>query len=267
MSLQTAVNNWRAGYDETGINDVGTPYIGSLLAVDGSFHTGGDIYIPGTYQIHDFNWYAGQGNDATQGGSKFVVNSVDGFSWNTTFDSSTGSLQFVTSGSLNALYLGHSAPEDNGPAPASADTLTEFDLTYPLLAVHGFDIAVNYAASLFGAADGNSAIAVSATASDGTTLSSILANSSLYDSVTLNSTVLYSLAFDNTNVQAFEWVLDKYLESLGSDITDSFDDIAAALEGTGVEISYYDFDSDYSTYPLGGAVAFAEVEDDLLLAA
>jgi len=82
----------------------------------------------------------------------------------------------------------------------------------------------------------------------------------------LNSTVLYSLAFDNTSVQAFEWVLDKYLESLGSDITDSFDDIANALAGTGVEIYYYDgsgfFSANDDVMPF-----LAQVEDGLLLAA
>jgi len=269
-SLQNAVNDWRAGYDNTGANINHDPaYIGSILDVNGNYYTGGDIYDPSAspdYKIYDFNWYAGQGvnpDNTSAGGSKFVVNSEGGFSWNTTFDSSTGSLQFVTSGSLNSLYLGYSAPGDNGPAPAE-DTLTTFDMTQPLLTVHGFDIAVNYAASLFGAADGNSAIDVSATASDGTTLSSILANSSLYDSVTLNSTVLYSLAFDTTNVQAFEWVLDKYLESLGSDITDSFDDIAAALEGTGVEISYYE---GFFVHMSANDDVSMAVEDDLLLAA
>jgi len=267
MSLQTAVNEWRAGYDETGINQIGTPYIGSILDTNGGFHTGGGIYET-AYKIYDFNWYAGQGvnpDNPEFGGSKFVVHSEGGFSWNTVPGASSDTYQFVTSGSLNSLYLGHSAPEDNGAAPGSADTLTEFDMTYPLLAVHGFDIAVNYAASLFGAADGNSAIAVSATASDGTALSSILANAGLYDSVTLNSTVLYSLAFDSTNVQAFEWVLDKYLESLGSDITDSFDDIAAALDGTGVSIDYYG--GLFTGLNDDGLGSLGEVQDGLLLAA
>jgi len=108
---------------------------------------------------------------------------------------------------------------------------------------------------------------VSATASDGTTLSSILANSYLYDSVTLNSTVLYSLAFDNTEVQAFEWVLDKYLESKGSDITDSFEDIATALEGSGVYIGYYEGFSFYNSANDDVLSFVAQVEDDLLLAA
>jgi len=268
MSLQSAINDWRADYDETRINEYNPDYIGSIRDTSGVYHTGPGIYQTGSNAIYSFNVYAGQGvdhNDPDNGGSKYLVYSQDGFSWNTTFDSPTGPYQFVTSGNLDGFILGYTPNGDNGPAPAEA-TLGSFDFTQPFLAVDGFSIAVNYAASLFGAADGNSAISVSATASDGTTLSSILANSSLYDSVTLNSTVLYSLAFDNTSVQAFEWVLDKYLESLGSDITDSFDDIANALAGTGVEIYYYDgsgfFSANDDVMPF-----LAQVEDGLLLAA
>jgi len=243
-------------------------YIGSILATNGNFYTGGGIY-ENAYKIYDFNVYAGQGvnpGNTSAGGSKFVAYSEAGFSWNTVPGGSSNTYKFETSGSLDVLMFGHSPVNDNGAAP-SEEKLTWLDYTKPMLFVSGFDIAVNYAASLFGATDGNSAIAVSATASDGTTLSSILANSTLYDSVTLNSTVLYSLAFDNTSVQAFEWVLDKYLESLGSDITDSFEDIANALAGTGVDIGYYEGFSFYNSanddvLPFG-----AQVEDDLLLAA
>jgi len=267
-SLQNAIHEWRADYDETRINEYDPDYIGSIRATNGNFYSGTDIYIPGSNQIYTFNVYAGQGvdhNNTSEGGGKFAVYSYEGFSWNTIDANNNGQYEFVTSGNLDFLMLGHSAPNDNGAAP-SADTLGAFNLDHPLLFVMGFDIAVNYAASLFGVADGNSAIDVSATASDGTTLSSILANSFLYETATLNSTVLYSLAFDNTGVQAFEWVLDKYLESKGSDITDSFDDIANALEGTGVYISYFDggffggLNDDFAPF-------VAEVQDDLLLAA
>lgn len=232
MSLQTAITDWRDIYDETGIGQNDPDYIGSIRDVNGVFHTGVGIYQPGTNQIYDFNWYAGQGVDYANpslGGGKFLVESSAGFSWNTIDQNSNGLYEFVTSGNLNTLYLGDTPSGDTGPAPASG-TLTTFNAGLPLLVVNGFNTAVNaVAASQFGVANGNSAISVSATAADGTALSSILANANLYETATLNSTILYSLAFDKTNTQAFEWVLDKYLESQGSDITDSFEDIQTAL--------------------------------------
>lgn len=273
MSLKTAIDDWRDIYDETIIDTQHNPaYIGSIRDTSGDFHTGTNIYITGTNQIHNFNVYAGQGVDhlnPSNGGGKFVVESTatTGFAWNTVDTNGNGKYEFVTSGNLNKLSLGSTPAGDNGAAPASG-TLASFDTSEPLLVVNGFNIAVDYAASLFGAGyNGNTAISVSATASDGTVLSSILANASLYESATLNATVLYSLAFDNTGVQAFEWVLDKYLESKGSDITDSWANIQNALNGTGVSISYSEYASSSAVAADAYAVATAEIESDLLLAA
>ncbi|MFJ5483614.1 hypothetical protein [Pectobacterium actinidiae] len=273
MSLKTAIDDWRDIYDEAIIVTQNDPaYIGSIRDTSGTFHTGANIYIGVTNQIHNFNVYAGQGVDhlnPSNGGGKFMVESTaaTGFAWNTVDTNGNGKYEFVTSGNLNKLSLGYTPSGDNGAAPASA-TLTSFDTGEPLLVVNGFNIAVDYAATLFGTGyNGNSAINVSATASDGTALSSILANASLYESATLNSTVLYSLAFDNTGVQAFEWVLDKYLESKGSDITDDWADIQTALSGSGVSVTYYDYAPSSAVAADAYAVAAAEVESDLLLAA
>ncbi|HBY2266960.1 hypothetical protein R5022_18845 [Pseudomonas aeruginosa] len=272
MSLQTAIADWRSTYDQTEINAYNPAYIGSIRDISGGFHTGSGIYVSGTNQIYNFNVYAGQGVDhatPADGGGKFVVESTaaTGFAWNTVDTNGNGKYEFVTSGQLNKLSLGYTPSGDIGAAPA-ATTLASFETSAPLLVVNGFNIAVDYAASLFGTGyNGNTAINVSATASDGTVLSSILANASLYESATLNSTVLYSLAFDNTSVQAFEWVLDKYLESKGSDITDDWADIQTALSGTGVSISYYDYAPSSAVAADAYAVAAAEVESDLLLAA
>ncbi|CAK7028245.1 hypothetical protein EV679_2181 [Kerstersia gyiorum] len=277
MSLKTAIDDWRDSYDETIIDTQHDPaYIGSVKATNGNIYEGIAIYQTGN-KIYDFNVYAGQGVDhvnAINGGGKFVVESTGGFSWDTavatppsTPGGYDGTYNFVTSGSLNKLSLGYTPSGDNNPSPDAA-TLTAFNTSYPLLVVNGFNIAVDYAATLFGSGyNGNTAISVSATASDGTVLSSILANASLYENATLNSAVLYSLAFDNTGVQAFEWVLDKYLESKGSDITDSWADIQTALSGTGVSISYYDYAPSSAVAADAYAVAAAEVESDLLLAA
>ncbi|QTF06965.1 hypothetical protein HC231_02755 [Brenneria izadpanahii] len=215
MSLQSEITTWRDAYDETGIGTHNPAYIGSILAVNGNYYTGNGIYDPSaaapTYEIYDFNWYAGQGIDSnTSFGGKYLLYSESGFSWDTTYNSAIGSYSFVTNGSLDNLYLGYNPTSDTGVAPA-ASTLTTFDAYEPLLVVSGFDIAVDaVASSVFGVADGNSAISVS-----NSTFSGILANASLYDSATLNSAVIYSLAFDNTDVSAFEFVLDNYLGSLG----------------------------------------------------
>lgn len=273
MSLQTAIADWRSTYDQTEINAYKPAYIGSIRDTSGGFHKGTDIYITGTNQIHNFNVYAGQGVDhlnPSNGGGKFVVESTaaTGFAWNTVDTNGNGKYEFVTSGQLNKLSLGYTPAGDNGAAPGSLSTLSSFNTGEPLLVINGFNVAVNaVAASQFGVAHGNSAINVSATAADGTVLSSILANASLYESATLNSTVLYSLAFDNTGVQAFEWVLDKYLESKGSDITDSWAGIQNALSGTGVSISYYDYAPSSAVAADAYAVAAAEVDSNLLLAA
>lgn len=268
MSLQTVTSTWRGDYDETAIGTHDPAYIGSILDVNGSYHTGRGIYesTSPSYAIYDFNCYAGQGVDYStpaNGGGKYLVQSEGGFSWDTTYDSGTQKYTFVTSGDLDCLYLGYTPGGDTGAAPASS-TLTTFDAYESLLVVTGFNIAVDaVAVSEFGATDGNDGIAVSGT------FASILANASLYEEATLNSAVLYGLAFDNTTTSAFEFVLDKYLESLGSDITDSFTDIATALTGTGVSITYYDEADEYAD---GGVIGCgctesAEAESDLLLAA
>lgn len=277
MSLKTVINDWRDTYDQTMIDQYHLPaYIGSVKATNGNIYEGVDIYESGN-KIYDFKVYAGQGVDhvtPSNGGGKFVVESTGGFSWDTTVATppSTpggydGTYNFVTSGSLNKLSLGYTPSGDDSPSPEAA-TLTAFNTSEPLLVVNGFNIAVDYAATLFGAGyNGNTSISVSATASDGTVLSSILANAGLYENATLNSTVLYSLAFDNTGVQAFEWVLDKYLESKGSDITDDWADIQSALSGTDVSITYYDYAPSSAVAADAYAVTTADVESDLLLAA
>lgn len=272
MSLKNVINDWRDTYDQTMIDQYHLPaYIGSVKATNGNTYEGVAIYQAGN-KIYDFKVYAGQGVDhlnPSNGGGKFVVESTaaTGFAWNTVDTNSNGKYEFVTSGQLNKLSLGYTPVGDDSPAPEAA-TLTAFNTSYPLLVINGFNVAVNaVAASQFGVANGNSAINVSATAADGTALSSILANVSMYESATLNSTVLYSLAFDNTGVQAFEWVLDKYLESKGSDITDSWAGIQNALSGTGVSISYYDYAPSSAVAADAYAVAAAEVDSNLLLAA
>lgn len=276
MSLKTVINDWRDTYDQTMIDQYHLPaYIGSVKATNGGIYEGVNIYESGN-KIYDFYVYAGQGVDhvnTSNGGGKFVVDSDGGFSWNTVDANANNLYEFVTSGSLNKLSLGYTPTGDDNPSP-DALTLTAFNTNYPLLVVNGFNIAVDYAATLFNNStnptpvlNGNSAISVSAVANDGTAISSILANAGLYETTTLNATVLYSLAFDNTGVQAFEWVLDKYLESKGSDITDSWADIQTTLSGTGVSIDYYDYAPSSAVAADAYAVAAAEVESDLLLAA
>ncbi len=268
MSLQSEITSWRADYDQTNIASFNSAYLGSLRDVNGGYHTGAATYQPGTNNPYPFTIYTGQGvdhNTPALGGGKYLVQSTSGFTWKTTDNNSNGKYEFATSGSLNKLFLGYTPAGDNGAAPTSAN-LTKFDSAEPLVVVSGFNIAIDsVASSVFGVANGNSAIAVSGT------FASLLANSSMFDSATLNSAVLYSLTFDSTTTQAFEFVLDKYLESKGSDITDSFADIQSALAGTGVSISYYDEAGDYAS---GGVVtsavaqaALAESTSDLLQAA
>ncbi|WP_437610134.1 hypothetical protein [Erwinia sp. V71] len=267
MSLQSEITSWRADYDQTNVNTYNPAYLGSLRDTDGVYHTGAGTYKSGN-NPYDFNIYTGQGvdhNDSDNGGGKYLVTSTNGFSWSTTDANSNNLYEFQSSGSLNTLYLGHTPDNDTGAAPLSG-TLTTFNSDYPLIVVTGFNIAIDsVASSVFGVANGNSAIAVSGT------FASLLANSSLFESATLNTALLYSLTFDSTTTQAFEFVLDKYLESKGSDITDSFADIQSALSGTGVSISYYDQASDYAS---GGVVtsavaqaSLAESTSDLLQAA
>ncbi|HEN8221988.1 TPA: hypothetical protein U7301_000531 [Pseudomonas aeruginosa] len=272
MSLQSKISTWQGIYDNTGIyGGGGDPnYIGSVCATNGSFHQGGDIYQSG-YKIWDFNWYAGQGVPVGgSSGGKFLVGSDNGFSWNTI--TSGSSMKFVTSGELNTLYLGTTPIGDNGASPACS-TLTTFDDDEPLLVIQGFNVAVDYAASLFGSGyDGNSSIAYGTTAStDGTAIEDLMSNPGYYNSVTMNSAILYDLAFENNGIamQTFEWVLDQYLESIGSDITESVSVIQGKLAAAGSDLSidYYTYAD--GNYPSTGCAcsATAGVEGDLLLAA
>ncbi|EDY8730843.1 TPA: hypothetical protein P2A77_001705 [Salmonella enterica subsp. enterica serovar Agona] len=270
MSLQSNINAWQGIYDNTGIyQNGGNPaYIGSVCATDGSFHQGVDIYQSG-YKIYDFNWYAGQGVPVGgSSGGKFLVGSDNGFSWDTL--PSGSSMKFVTSGELNTLYLGTTPIGDNGASP-DCSTLTTFDDDEPLLVIQGFNVAVDYAASLFGSGyDGNSSIAYGTTAF-GTAIEDLMSNPGYYNSVTLNSAILYDQAFENNGIgmQTFEWVLDKYLESIGSDITDTVSTIQAALTTAGSDLSIDYFTYADGNYPTSdcGCSATAGVESDLLLAA
>lgn len=278
MSLKTKIDAWRIAYDEYEIDVNHDPnYIGSICDVNDNYHTGNGIYDTSVsapnYSIYDFKWYAGQGVDHVtpgNGGGKFLVGSADGFSWDTTYNAVTG-YSFETEGDLNCLYLGTTPEGDDGPAPAYG-TLTAFDPYSPLIVIKCFNVAVDWvAANVFGAPgdDGNTQFSA-ASLVDGNN-DSILANAGMYDKATLNSAVLYSLAFDNTNTQAFEFILDKYLESIGSDITDCCEDIALALANAEscLSISCYEFANDYAE---GGVIPCDDCDcdcntNDLLLAA
>lgn len=272
MSLQTNIGTWQGIYDNTGINGGGgnPAYIGSVCATNGTFHQGSDIYQTG-YKIYDFHWYAGQGVTPSTGtsGGKFLVESSAGFSWNTVDQNSNGKYEFVTSGTLNTLYLGTTPTGDSGASPACS-TLTTFNPFQPLIVVGNFNIAVDYAATLFGGANGNSAIALT-TSGGGTTFSTLMSNPGYYESATMNSAILYDLAFDTSSnaMQTFEWALDKYLESIGSDITDSVSTIQSALTAANSDltIDYYSYAMGH--YPTSGCScsATAGVDSDLLLAA
>ncbi|HEI8721475.1 TPA: hypothetical protein SLF58_002721 [Serratia marcescens] len=209
MSLQSNINTWKGIYDNAGINTGGgnPAYIGSVLDVNGGYHTGTGIYQTGN-KIYDFNIYAGQGVPVggTSGG-KFLVESTGGFSWNTVPSGSAYAMQ--TSGSLNNLYLGTTPVGDNAPAPAPS-TLTAFDGDEPLLVIKGFNIVSDYAATLFGGSNGNSSIALSQAgtgAATGITFGDLMAKANLYASATFNSAVNYNLAFEENalGVSTFEW--------------------------------------------------------------
>lgn len=280
MSLQSNINAWQGIYDNTGIKAGGgnPAYIGSVFGPSG-YHQGTGIYDPsapaGTHEIFDFNWYAGQGvPTGGSSGGKFLLGSTNGFSWDTVDANNNGVLEFVTSGSLNTLYLGTSA--DNSASPECA-TLTAFDPNSSLLVVNDFNIAVDYVAfNTFGVADGNTAITVNGTSPQSIEFTSLMSNPQYYESATLNSAILYDLAFeDNANSQqAFEFVLDQYLLGLSSNTVDLSSTDAAingVLAGTGVSITYYDYADEYATdgvIPTDcGCSATAGIESDLLLAA
>ncbi len=263
MSLQSDVTTWRDYFDEYNIDTNNPDYLGTIKAVNGNVYSGAASYQPGTYSPYPFYTYTGQGIDHTDdalGGSKYVIQSSAGFTWTTTDSNGNGKYEYNTSGTLNSLTLGTAPEADHGAAPSAA-YLTTFDGSSPLITVTGFNTAVDYVAhNSFGVADGNAAIAVTGT------FASILSNAAYIDSSSLNAAIIYDLTFDNTNTQAFEYVLDKYLESKGSDITDSYAQIQTALAGSGVSITYYDQASSASGVTTT-AVAQAETTHELLHAA
>lgn len=279
MSLQTNVTNWLNAYNEHDIQTTHNPdYIGSILDTNGQFHTGGGIYKqpPATgleYEIHDFNWYAGQGVDTGTGiGGKYLLHSENGLSWDTVNATTTGLYNFVTTGSLDTLYLGYNAFGDTDEAPAQA-TLTAFDEFESLLVVNNFNVAVDYVAGLFGGANGNSQINVSSLV-DGNG-DSLISYPQYYEQVTLNSAIIYDLAFEaaDSSSSTFENVLDAYLSGVSGGSIDIGNDISVInsyLSGVGSSLSfeYYDEAGDYAS---GGVITasapVAEVESDLLLAA
>jgi hypothetical protein len=263
MSLQTDVTTWRNNFDQTNINTNNPAYLGSIKDTSGVYHTGAASYQAGTNNPYPFTIYAGQGVNHTTpaaGGGKYVLTSTNGFSWTTTDSNGNGKYEFNTSGALNTLTLGTTPATDHGAAPASS-TLTSFLSSAPLIQVTGFNVAVDYVAQHeFGVANGNSAIAVTGT------FASLLSNAALFDSSSLNAAIIYDLTFDSTSTQAFEYVLDKYLESKGSDITDTYAHIQTALAGSGVSITYYAQASSASGVTTA-AVAQAETSHELLHAA
>lgn len=278
MSLKSNVTAWLGDYDnsnQTGAN--ATKSIGSILTVGNDYHTGGagepnSIYIPSSshppYEIYDFKVYAGQGLDSVGSGafgSKFVLESTSGFSWDTVDANSNGKYEFVTSGNLNTLKLGYAA--DTGYAPAQA-TLTAFDTSEPLLVVNNFNVAVDYVAfNTFGVADGNAQITVNAANQD------LFTFPQYYEQVTLNSAIIYDLTFDAAAAatSTFEYVLDAYLSSFSGGAITSASDISVinsylSSHGSSVSFDYYTTaPSSFSS--VEASTAFAEVESDLLLAA
>ena len=262
MSLQSDITTWRDSFDNTHISTNDPAYLGTIKAVNGNVYTGIAAYQSGS-NPYPFYTYAGQGVDHSTpafGGSKYVVQSNTGFTWNTTLNGSQYASS--TSGTLNSLTLG-TTPDVNsehGAAPTAA-YLTSFDSYSPLIQITGFNVAVDYVAQhSFGVANGNSAIAVTGT------FASILSNAAYFSTSTLNAAIIYDLTFDSTSTQAFEYVLDKYLESKGSDITDTYAHIQTALAGSGVSITYYDQASSASGVTTA-AVAQAETSHELLHAA
>ncbi|EDT3379617.1 hypothetical protein CW959_001649 [Salmonella enterica subsp. enterica serovar Mbandaka] len=267
------ITPWRELYDNSGVTSVNGPnYIGSVLGASG-FHQGPGIYNPSpapglAYEIYDFNWYAGQGVDSSGFGAKFLAYSECGFSWDTTYDSGTGKYSFVTEGSIDTLYLGYNPSGDVGASPASA-YLTAFDPAESLLVISNFDVVVDEVAAYWSIGDGNTPFATP----------SWVANGGLYDQVTLNSAVLYGLAFDLPNTAggtALEIVLDTYLENIlgvtgGLSAGQTAIDAALAAASSVVQIDYYDT---ASAYVSNGVVTEALAQQyldtsecDLLLAA
>jgi hypothetical protein len=269
-TLSSIINNWLGSYDNYGLAGYNPAYVGSILATNGNFHTGGtgmpdSIYQQNTNNIYPFIWYAGQGVDhvtTALGGSKYLLYSEyapnetgcachgkTGFSWDTLDADEDGFYEFVTSGTLDVLYLGYTPVDDDAPSPLE-DTLTTFDTDSPLLVVSNFSCLINYVAEeVFGVEDGNAAIDVDDLV-DGNG-DSILANPQYYESATLNSTIIYGLAFDNTATPAFEYVLDQYLLGISGGtvgIGSNLDVIKAALASfeSCVVIDYYSAAGNYA---------------------
>jgi len=276
MSLQTNVNNWLNAYNEQPIQTTHNPaYIGSILDTNGQFHTGAEIYDPNTslpYEIYDFNWYAGQGLNSAGEGGKYLLHSENGLSWDTVFNANQTAYNFVTTGSLDTLYLGYKAFGDTGAAPAQA-TLTAFDEFESLLVVNNFNVAVDYVAGLFGGANGNSQINTSSLV-DGNG-DSLVSYPQYYEQVTLNSAIIYDLAFEaaDSSSSTFEYVLDAYLSGVSGGSIDIGNDISVinsylSSNGSSLSFEYYDEAGDYAASGVVTASApVAEVESDLLLAA
>lgn len=280
MTLQTDLNTWVGNYDCSGINDwtVGSNYIGSIL--NGSnFKSGGDIYVPGTspdYSIYDFEWYAGQGYSATSTAhSKYLVHSdAANFSWDTDYvgnpdPTSYRVYDFVTTGNLDTIYLGSTTETSASPTLSG---LTTFDATSPLLVIDNFYVAANYVGSQFvTGGDGNSSIAVL-----GTGVDNWLSNEQYYNNVTINSAVLYGLAFPcDGNIDgsqtALEYVLDTYLQSLGQGVSlnSSYSAIETALlnVGSDLTIDYYSAASSYPGSEITTAFASSPLAEDALVVA
>jgi hypothetical protein len=253
-TLSSIVTTWVGDYDAFGLGNFDPDYVGSILDTGGAYHTGGSgapnsIYYPGTNNVREFNWYSGQGVDPAFGtGGKYLLYSESGFTWNTLNEDSDDLYEFETYGCLNVLYLGYNPTSDTAPSPASG-TLTTFNPGEPLLVVSNFNCLIDKVAQLItgnSSADGNTVIDVDDLVDDND--SSILANPQYYESATLNSTFIYSTAFANTDTSIIEYVLDKYLTSIGSSITDDIGDIQEALEDADscVTISYYEEAGDYA---------------------
>ncbi|THF64792.1 hypothetical protein E6C76_12150 [Pseudothauera nasutitermitis] len=279
MSLQSNINDWLGDYTNTNVTDpiTATKSIGSILTVGGAYHTGGagesnSIYDPGSslpYEIYDFKWYAGQGLDSSGFGSKFLVYSEGGISWDTKYSLTTpGKFEFETTGSIDTLYLGYNA--DTGYSPAQA-TLTAFDTNESLLVINNFDVAVDYVAfNTFGVADGNGQITVNAGNQN------LFTYPGYYAKVTLNSAIIYDLTFDEAaaSTSTFEYVLATYLSDFSNNAITINSDISVinnylSSNGSSLSFEYY---AQAGTYAPGGVItealaSAAAVESDLLLAA
>lgn len=274
MSLNSNISNWLTAYNAVPFQTSQDPkYIGSILGTNGQFHTGIGVYNPQPatgldYEIYDFNWYAGQGLHSGISGGKYLLHSENGLSWDTADRNSNNLYEFETTGTLNTLYLGYNA--DTGDSPLQG-TLTAFNATQSLLVVNNFNVAVDYVAGLFGGTDGNSQILSSALVDANG--KSLITYPQYYEKVTLNSAIIYDLAFEAaaSDYSTFEYVLDAYLSGFSSGAIDLDSDIGVIntyLSNNGSDLSF-EYYAQAGSYAPGGVItsAAAEVESDLLLAA